>query len=149
MVNTGLIITALDCDKWVGAHNMGSIIENPTWLEIEAAIRALDQARHTLVRLFIADGAYMAIGGGRGDYIATVTAETGHSVTLNAEGYTYHFPPRRTAPTIKIVIGGQAGDYATRYVLILEDATDSAMGWAYTGGLNSCRSWTRQDDPVW
>lgn len=127
----------LERDEWDGVRDARRTIEDPTLAGIEAAIQALDQKRHTLIRLILADGAYMAIGGGRGDYVVYVTSRDQRSVTLNTERFTF-----RSDPPVRIVVGGQEGEYESRYVATLGEVISAALGFAFVGGLESRHSWT-------
>jgi hypothetical protein len=42
----------------------------------------------------------------------------------------------------RIVVGGQEGEYETRYVVTLDEVISVALGFASVGGLESRHSWT-------
>lgn len=134
-----LEIVRLERDEWDMGRDVGRAIEAPTLDDVQAAIKALDQERHTLLRLVLRDGAYMVVGGGREDFIVYVVVSDQRAVNLNTECFTFW-----SDPPVMVVAGGQAGDYETRYVVTLDEVFDAALGFAVVGGLNSRYSWTQR-----
>lgn len=116
-------ITRLECDEWDEGRDIGRAIEGPTLDDVQAAIKALDQERHTLLRLVLRNGAYMVVGGGRENVIVYVVVSDQRAVNLNTERFTFW-----SDPPVKIVAGGQAGDYETRYIVTLDEVFDAALG---------------------
>jgi immunity protein Imm1 of predicted polymorphic toxin system len=114
--------------------NPNEIIE-PSWEDIEAALRKLDGESCSLVVLGIGDPPvpHMAIGGGNGKYIVYATAD-------NA---VFHKAMNTRAPDRKcsIVAGGQRGMYDLRMCVTFDQALRAAETYALTGTLDPSLSW--------
>lgn len=136
MANAGrLVVTRMDGPADDGCP----MTENPTWSDIEAAVRRLDGQNCSLLILGIGEPPtpHMAIGGGNdGRYIVYSTPD-------NAVFYTLFNP---TAPRGKrsLVAGGQRGDYDLEICVDLSDALRAAKTYAETGGLDPALTWKRQ-----
>jgi hypothetical protein len=68
-----MFVVDMTTEKWIGNQNEGDLIENPSWNQVEKAIRELDGENQTLVTLGVNEDTYMSIGGGKNKYIVTVT----------------------------------------------------------------------------
>lgn len=58
----------LDYDVREDGHSQSVVVAVPTWADIITALRSLDQDRHTEMTVCDDSGAYVTVGGGRGDY---------------------------------------------------------------------------------
>jgi hypothetical protein len=113
---------------------------NPSWPEIEAAIRRLDGKDCTLLVLGIGEPPvpHMAIGGGEdGLYIVYTTPDN----------RTFYKLVNPKAPPGKrlLVAGGQRGDYDCRICVGLSDAITAAKTYAETGQCDPTLSWEKQE----
>lgn len=61
----------IDWDEWGAPHNHEFCILNPSWTQLEYALRRLDANRHTLASLVAEDGRQLGVGGGGGHYVLT------------------------------------------------------------------------------
>jgi len=101
-------IKKMEYDNWINSLSNDTEIENPTWEQIEKAIKSLDADQHTMV-ILTSDTQSLIIGGGQGQYIITVLF-----------GDDNHVSARRKSPIdgdIELNIGGQTVFYSKRLVL--------------------------------
>ena len=126
-----LIVTRLGGPEDFDANE----ILNPSWPDIENAIRRLDADSCSLVVLGI--GAppvpHMAIGGGQGRYI--VYATTDNLTFYKAVN------PNGGGGKCDLVAGGQRGSYDLRICVGLDHALCAAKTYAETGNLDASLSW--------
>ena len=110
-------------------------LDNPSWDEIEKAIRRLDGERCSLVILGIGDPVpHMGIGGGgEGKYIVYTTRDNMHFHTL--------INPSAPAGKCMLVAGGQLGDYEQKKCVSLREALQAAKTYAETGQIDSGLTW--------
>jgi hypothetical protein len=109
---------------------------NPTWSEIESAIRRLDGNTCTLLVLGIGEPPvpHMAIGGGEdGKYIVYTTADNLSFATL--------INPAASFGKCLLVAGGQRGEYDLRKFVSLTDAMRAAKTYAETGATDPTLAW--------
>lgn len=110
-------------------------LSNPSWIDIEAAIRQLNGVDRTLV--LIASGVpvpHMAIGGGdKGRYIVYATHD-------NITFYTMVGTDKSEGKVI-FVAGGQPGDYLIRNCVTLERALRAAQVFAEECRVDSSFEW--------
>ena len=110
-------------------------VTNPNWEQIETAIRRLDGKTCTLVILGVGDPVpHMAIGGGGdGKYIVYATMDNLSFQTL--------VNPSAPPGKCMLVAGGQAGDYALKICVGLQEALLAAKTYAETGEVDSGLTW--------
>ena len=113
--------------------------QNPTWADIEAAIRRLDGETCTLVCLGIGEPPvpHMAIGGGTAaKYIVYHTQDNRTFYNL--------INPEPAAGRCLLKAGGQFGDYELRLCVGLKEALRAARTYAQTGQSDATLTWERQ-----
>ncbi len=136
-----MFVLNLSAENWVGNQDEGDFIENPTWDQIEQAIRELDGKSKTLVTLGADDECYMSIGGGEfGKYIVNVTFEN----------VSFHNLVDRSKPdTIeKLIVGGQEGNYSAKMCVNSESAVLAAQTFTASGKLEISLSWEEEKELV-
>jgi len=110
-------------------------VKNPTWQQIEAAIRRLDGERCTLLILSVGDPVpHMAIGGGEnGKYIVYATPDN----------MSFHTLINPSAPPGKCMLtaGAQRGDYELKICVSLREALQAAKTYAETGEVDAGLAW--------
>ncbi len=122
-------------DEWHGVHNAEHEVEAPSIEQIEAAVERLDASQWTLVTLMLQGEAHMAIGGGRGQYVAYVTADNIQFQQLTAES-------AGMGPEVALVVGGQEGRYAKRFVVDLDAVLRAARYFYADGSPDPTQTWT-------
>lgn len=110
---------------------------DPSWDDIEAAIRRLDGEACTLLILGIGDPVpHMGVGGGEGgNYVVYVTPDNLTFINL--------INPKAPKGTCELKAGGQYGDYDLKLCVSLVDALAAAKTYAETGQLNSTSTWEK------
>lgn len=110
-------------------------LRNPTWQDIESAIRRLNGDTCSLLILGIGDPVpHMAIGGGQdGKYIVYATPD-------NLTFYNL-INPQATPGKLLLVAGGQQGDYANKQCVGLTEVLNAAKTYAEAGRLESSLVW--------
>jgi len=110
--------------------------QNPTWGDIEAAVRLLDGRTRTLVCVGIGDPPvpHMAIGGGEGGkYIVYSTPDNRTFQTL--------INPQAPRGKCLLKAGGHFGEYELRQCVNLTDALRAARTYAETGEVDPELLW--------
>jgi len=108
-------------------------VPNPSWSQIDAAIRSLDGARNSLISLTIGDPVpHMAIGGGPDRYILYATFDNLTFATLA--------DPSIEPGTIELV-AGQRGKYQARNAVSLALVLQAARVFAASGVLDRGLTW--------
>lgn len=124
-----MAIELLTVCEWNGPHMESAKFPQPTWDQVEDAIRALDERTHN--DLYLHPDAsnletYLAVGGGSGRYLVTGS--------INNE----RFPTavngvESNAARELLVVGGQTGDYPGNWILDLDSALRAVRSFFETG----------------
>jgi hypothetical protein len=128
-----MFITKFSTENWENNHNNERIKEARTWEEVEAAIKALDGSRHTLVTLEAEGETHMAVGGGPGRYFVYVTFDN--------EAFNYLVNPSKSNKGELLVVGGQEGIYAAKSCVDLSTTLKAAKGFAELGQMDKSVVW--------
>jgi hypothetical protein len=131
-----MFVERLTIDDWTGALNHKEEILNPDLEAIEAAIRALDGERRTLVVLKGPGDHHLAVGGGgEGKFIVYMTSD-------NESFLTAINPAMQDASeTILLCAGGQEGDFPVRQVIGVAESLAAARSFAVTGSPAESVTW--------
>jgi len=133
MVKT-MFASTLYADQWEGPRDTGKAIEKPELAKIENAIRALDGRQKTLVSLESEGPARMDIGGGNGGYYVV-------SATVDGQQFSTVTRPSKGQSTVRIIAGGQPGDYPADLAVDLDTALQAARAFAASGALDGSLRW--------
>ncbi|MFB2969204.1 Imm1 family immunity protein [Aerosakkonema sp. BLCC-F183] len=129
-----MFVSNLSIENWVSNRDEGEFLENPTWNQIESAIRDLNGKSKTLVTLGNDDESYMAIGSGEsGKYIV--------NVTFDNISFTNLVDLSKPDEIEKLVVGGQEGNYQAKMCVDLQKVLLAAKTFAELGQLESSLSW--------
>lgn len=109
-------------------------ITNPSWEQIEAAIRALDANRYTLVSLTAGNAGTLLIGGGNGQYILTAFFEDDRHLTARKS--------EANSSDVELTVGGQTGNYSSNEIWPLDTAIHAARQFVESGTLDNILEWT-------
>jgi len=104
--------------EWLGRRRSDSEIAEPTWEQVEAAIRRLDNDRWNDVYLYPASSdteTYLCVGGGSGRYL--VSGSIGNEVFP-----TVIDPANPAIEDVPLVVGGQEGLYPANWIVDLTTA---------------------------
>lgn len=124
------------CD-WNDRRSIDTVIENPCWTDIEAAIRALNNRNLNDIYLHLDDSpeTWLAVGGGDGQYLVTGS--------INAESFpTLIDASKSEEPRIYLMVGGQLCDYPCSYVVDLDRALQATRSVVETGTFDEEIGWT-------
>jgi hypothetical protein len=126
--------------EWEAASRRDTDVAQPSWEEVERAIRALDgHARNDLFLIPDArdPGTWLCVGGGNGRYILT------GGIGIDREFPTLVESGRSADPEEELVVGGQEGTYPANWVVSLEVALRGARAFYDAGGFGSNFPWVR------
>jgi len=128
-----VFVVDMTTEKWVDNQNEADLIENPSWNQIETAIRELDGEKHTLVTLGINEDIYMSIGGGENKYIVTATSDNLNFYVL--------IDATKSQQVETLVVGGQKGNYPANQCVDLLRCLLAARTFTELGKLDSLLIW--------
>jgi hypothetical protein len=110
--------SSLTICHWSDVSRSDEVITNPAWGEVDAAIRLLDNHERNDIYLRpirAAKDTYLAVGGGAGRYVVSGSMEGRRFPTLEN-------PSGSEAELVPVCVGGQLGEYPSRYVVDLSVA---------------------------
>lgn len=116
-----------------GVRNVPLKIDDPSWSDVDAAIRALDQRTSSEVMLEAEEPAYLVVSGGAGKYIVLAT-------TPDLENFALKNPTAGSGEE-QVVAGGQRGSYPRRMVVPLELALAAARSYLAGEYLDPALLW--------
>ena len=131
-----MYVTTMVTDGWEGARNDESEVELPSIKQIEEAIKRLDGERYSLVTLEAGAGAHIAIGGGKGCYVAYATFDNERFYNLLADG--------DVEQQVTLFVGGQDGEYPANTIVDERAVLAAATTFAKSGRLEPELSWEEQ-----
>jgi len=126
----------LICD-WSKKDQRDLRILNPSWVQVESAIRALNNRNLNDVYLTPLEAhpeTFLGIGGGDGKYLVT-------GAIAGRKFPTFVISPSLDESKVPLVVGGQLGEYPKRWVVTLDSALDVARSFFDAGGFESGVSW--------
>ena len=133
-----LFVHTLLAPRWHDGTYDEHQVHEPSWADVEAAIRALNGRDLNDLYLNLDDPTWMGIGGGDGKYLVSATFGLG-------TGHERHFVAcdrTKTAsrPT-NIVVGGQLSDYPAHQIVDLKIALAAARTFVHNGSLSDDVDW--------
>ena len=132
-----MAIGKLTICEWTGRSVTDRVISDPTWAEVEAAIRALDNERRNDIYLTPDPGddeTYLCIGGGNGRYVLT-------GAVANEVFPTFVDPSSAAEPDVELVAGGQSGLFPANWVHDLETTIQAARTFFDAGRFPGTAGW--------
>jgi hypothetical protein len=127
-----VVIESLTICHWSPTARRDEVISDPGWSDIETAIRLLDnEARNDvyLRPLNSTQDTFLTVGGGSGKYIVAGSEHGSRFPTLNN--------PAGADDSVSLCVGGQRGEYPSRWVVDLEQAL-AAVRMFYEAGTFDC-----------
>ncbi|HEX2250595.1 MAG TPA: Imm1 family immunity protein [Gemmatimonadales bacterium] len=125
-------VAQLTIPRWRDGNVVNEIVAHPTWEQVEAAIRQLDnEAFNDLYLLPDANDSetYLCVGGGGGRYVLAGVLAGDRFPTLID-------PNRPAEPTQLIRVGGQEGDYPANVVHDLNTTLQAVHAFWASGSFN-------------
>jgi len=127
-----MAVESLTICEWSPAAKRDEVISDPSWSDIETAIRLLDnEARNDiyLKPLNSTQETFLGVGGGKGRYIVH-GSEDGRRFPILGN-------PAGTDNLVSLCVGGQRGEYPCRWIVELEQ-TLAAVRKFYDAGTFDC-----------
>jgi len=124
------------CD-WANTSTRDVIVLNPSWSQVDAAIRALNNDNLNDIYLEPWQGGsdtFLGVGGGSGRYIVTGAIAGKTFPTLVSTG-------SLDETLVPLVVGGQLGEYPARWLVTLEDALSAVRLFFDAGGFDCGVEW--------
>jgi len=129
-----MFVVEMFADSSEGIERSGNILLNPSWEDIDAAIRKLYGEKCTIVRLQGKGEAHMAIGGGaNGRYIVYAT--------FNNEEFFNLVSDDKTIGSVLLFISGQEGVFPTETVVDVDLVYKTVKTFVEIGKLESDLQW--------
>jgi hypothetical protein len=129
-----MYVRALGTDEWHGRDLTHRDMHDPTWPDIEAAIRKLDGRVFTMATIAAEGEAHLCVGGGsEGRYVVYATFDNWNFRTLTSAA--------TESSKILLFIGGQEGDYPSNIVVPLQNALQAARTFAESGQIDPNLTW--------
>lgn len=122
-------------DEWSGVNSCETTLKDPTWADVARLIKRLDARKHTLVSLKINENNHLTVGGGKNQFIVSVTA--------NGDRFFDAICPTRAdarAP-VRLNVGGQEGEYPADQILDENTAVACAMTYLESGEMDERFKW--------
>lgn len=117
------------------------IIENPSWEQIEVAIRSLNNKNKNDLYLHVGVNSWLCVGGGEGQYVLT-GAVNDHSFPVLVN------PQKALAQKLVLIIGGQACEYSANCVHDLSQTLQATRDFFDFGGFSSKTSWSTDEQGI-
>jgi hypothetical protein len=117
------------CD-WHLDGRKDTVVERPSWSDIESAIRALNNSNLNDIHLELEgqSDCFLTVGGGNGQYMVSGSVDAEFFPTL----VDVSIPEE---PHVDLIVGGQLGDYPGCYVVSLERALEATRSVAENGAF--------------
>lgn len=126
----------LQTDKWDGVYNRSDTYKNPTWEEIETAIKALDQKKRTQIVIQREDSSNISVGGGNGRYYVCITTSDERFLILKQE--------KKGKGKKQLVVGGQVGNYPTETIVTITLVLKAVETFHKTGKIEKTLNWIEE-----
>lgn len=124
------------CD-WQANGRRDTVIQSPSWPQIEAAIRSLNNRNLNDLYLEPEGGGeqtFLCIGGGSDHYIASGSVDGQRFPTLANRA-------ADAGSKIDLIVGGQLGDYPANYVVDLASVLAAARSFFESGTFTGAVDW--------
>lgn len=120
-----------------GPTRRDEVVRNPAWSEVEAAVRALDNATRNDVYLRLCesiDDTWLSVAGGAGRYLVT-GVDGGARFPTRARG------DGSAEGMVSLVVGGQPGEYPALHIVDLDAALRAARAFLLAGSCSGGIEW--------
>jgi hypothetical protein len=123
--------------RWSSASRCDEEIADPSWVDVEKAIRQLDGNEYNdlyLKPICADDETFLCVGGGAGMYVVAGSDASGRNVALQAVGIS-------DDSLVPLLVGGQLGEYPLKYMLTLDRVLSSMRAFFDSGGFECAEQW--------
>lgn len=132
-----MAIDVLTVCEWVNRSVNRTEVRNPSWPDVERAIRSLNNCGRNDLYLTPDENepeTYLAVGGGDGRYLVTGSVR-------NETFPTIVNPDKASSPKQLLLVGGQEGDYPANWIVDLESALHAASVFYEAGTFDAGANW--------
>lgn len=129
-------VKSLSTDLWDASADEEEDVPNPSWQQIESAIRALDGKRRTMAVLSAGGEWHLAVGGGSSNrYVVYMTFDNMSFLNLLSR--------EKADRTVTLFVGGQDSLFPDNTVVDIALALRAAKAFAETGQADPSCKWAR------
>jgi hypothetical protein len=129
-------VKCLSTDIWDESADEDEDVTNPSWQQIEFAIRALDGKKRTIVTLSAGGEWHLAVGGGSSNrYVVYMTFDNMSFLNLLSR--------EKADRTVTLFVGGQDSLFPDNTVVDIALALRAAKAFAETGQADPSCKWAR------
>jgi hypothetical protein len=132
-----MAIDLLTICEWAGRSVSHTEVQNPTWADVEQAIRSLNNSERNDLYLTPDKSdleTYLAVGGGDGRYLVTGSVANERFPTIvNLD--------KPSSPKELLLVGGQEGDYPANWIVDFETALHAAKVFYEAGAFAAGANW--------
>jgi len=137
-----MFISKFSSEDWQNNQNNEVLHPAKNWQEIEKVIRELDGKHRTLVILETDGEAHLSIGGGPDKFIVYLTFD--NETFYHLLNRAYLLDPSKSKSKENIIVGGQAGLYATKLCVGMDTAIQVAETFAQFGEKDRSYIWKKE-----
>jgi hypothetical protein len=131
-------ILSMSYDRWSGVACATATIGDPSFEQVEARIRALDENEYSTVSIEFGDAKLLVGGGAEHGFIVIVFRNDHTEFSTLFEPDRVDTNPRNRLP---VTIGGQMGDYPPEIVVGLPKVLTAVRTFMVTGEPDASLSW--------
>jgi hypothetical protein len=132
-----VFVNQITADNWSNEVTNDEVIISPTVADLHRVIDLLDADVRTSVFLYGDNGAYLAIGGGNGQYIVYVAPSDKQFWNLTSN-------EADESEMISLVVGGQESEYDARQIVTKDIAIKAAESFFTKGDIDPSLHWNLQ-----
>jgi hypothetical protein len=127
----------MEIEHWEGNDRIDNELVQPSWGDIESAIKRMDGRIYQGIILIDEGGSQLGVGGGaNGKYIVYVTLSDEKTFTLQSNA--------PSTARVKLLIGGQEGEYPGHVIVDLHAVLKAVEVFAKHGRLSKDLSWLEE-----
>jgi hypothetical protein len=129
-------IHSLKICEWRDRRRIDTDVLDPTWADIEAAVRKLDNEHFNDIHLHRDEDSecfWLSVGGGAGRYLITGSSSEGFPTVVDQS--------RANLPDELLCVGGQNGYFPARWIQSLEVALRAARYFFDNGSFGGSVEW--------
>jgi hypothetical protein len=132
-------ILSMSYDRWSGMRCTDTVMDGPSFEQVEVRIRALDENEFSAVSLYRGDDSKLIVGGGAEHGFIVIVSRNDDAV------FSTLFEPERVDANpgnrLIVTVGGQPGDYPPEIVVGLPKVLTAVRTFMATGVLDASLSW--------
>ena len=128
-------IARLTVCEWSNGQRQDASISDPSWAQIESAIRALNARNLNDLYVYLAnDDTWLGVGGGAGRYVVSGCSGGSEFPVLVSLESTSSFMEQ-------VMVGGQLSEFRRDHVVTLNEALSACREFLDVGGFGPRANW--------